>query len=218
MFAPYGDESVSQASDIERLRRSTIIFPPRRKILHEGRGSCDVYQIYKGWAICYKITEDYRRQIVCILLPGDMIGLPLLFNEHMTVSVKSLTSVTACVFDRQSMVQHLTSRPSVALRCVSFVGSMLMSADDQLLSLGRRFAVERIARLVGALVGRLQERGMCDGNVYPFPLTQTHLADATGLSPIHVGRVLRELRDAGVIEVNRRKLTVHDSARLLQMT
>ncbi|MBL8710136.1 MAG: Crp/Fnr family transcriptional regulator [Rhodospirillaceae bacterium] len=214
--APYGDEATSRASEIEALRKSSLTFPARRLIYREGHESQEIYQLYDGWAFCYKTTSDGRRQILSFLLPGDTIGFPLLFGERMSFSVKALTALTACAFDRQQLMAFLLSRPTLAKRVVALIGNMANCTDEQLMNIGRHSASERIVRLIASIVKRLQVRGLGNGNVYPFPLTQLLLADATGLTPIHVGRMLRDLRDDGLFTFDNKTLTVHDSARLLR--
>jgi CRP-like cAMP-binding protein len=83
-------------------------------------------------------------------------------------------------------------------------------ADQLAVDLGRRTADERIARLILYLKERLARRGMAQDNTMEFPLRQHHIADATGLTPVHVSKVLSKFRRDGLIEISNRSLTILD--------
>ena len=83
-----------------------------------------------------------------------------------------------------------------------------LRAHDLAVDLGRRTADERIARLILGLKDRLTSRGLAQGETIDFPLRQHHVADATGLTAVHVSKVLSEFRRRGLIEINDRCLTI----------
>ena len=87
-------------------------------------------------------------------------------------------------------------------------------ADETIVDLGRRSASERIARLILGLVERLQNRNMTMGGAFEveFPLRQHHIADATGLTPVHVSKLLSEFRRNGLIRLSERSLAILDLA------
>ena len=82
------------------------------------------------------------------------------------------------------------------------------------IDLGRRTADERLARLILRLMKRLAKRGMVQGQTMEFPLRQHQIADATGLTPVHVSRVLGNFRRKGLIEINGRSLTILNATEL----
>ena len=88
------------------------------------------------------------------------------------------------------------------------------NADQLAVDLGRRTADERIARLILNLMDRLAKRGMAQDQTMDFPLRQHHVADATGLTPVHVSKVLSGFRRSGVIDYGNRSLTILDVASL----
>ncbi len=87
-------------------------------------------------------------------------------------------------------------------------------ADQLALDLGRRRADERIARLILRLADKVAKRTQSRTATFDFPLRQRHIADATGLTPVHVSKVMGELQRAGLIEVNSRSLTIVNAAEL----
>ena len=86
-----------------------------------------------------------------------------------------------------------------------------------IVDLGRRTAPERLARLIMGLADRLAKRGMMQGHSMEFPLRQHHIADATGLTPVHVSKVLGEFQRGGLIEISNRSLTIIDMAALRRL-
>lgn len=216
-IAFYGDETICHASELEALRKPCRVFAAKRTIFHEGEAAKDVYQVYSGWAFRYKMAKDGRRQILSFLLPGDSIGLPLLYSERLRHSVKALTEVTVCVFGRSELPDFIHARPALAKRAATFCANAHAEADEQILDLGCRNAFERIARLIRGIVSRLRERRQSEGDAYPFPLTQLHIADATGLTPVHVGRVLGEMRSSDLLSISRGRLAIHNQDLLQQI-
>jgi CRP/FNR family transcriptional regulator len=87
-------------------------------------------------------------------------------------------------------------------------------ADELAVDLGRRTADERLARLILKLSERLAKRGMVHEQTFEFPLRQWQIADATGLTPVHVSKVLGEFQRAGLIEIKDRSLTIRNPAEL----
>ena len=89
---------------------------------------------------------------------------------------------------------------------------------ERLVDIGRRDARERVAHLIFEMLVRYRTIGTTDDDVMPWPITQDELADATGLTTVHINRTLRQLREDGLIDVNRREMTVLDPDRLRQIS
>jgi CRP-like cAMP-binding protein len=208
-MAVYGD-APELTAEIARLRTGTRLLPARRILYREGEPIRDVYTLFDGWAIRFKILPDGRRQILTVLLPGDVISLPSLWTDRLDFSVQAVTAVSLCVFDRAAMIEFLRSRPDLEWRVGSLLAREVGLLEQRLTDLGRRTAHERIARLILRLYVRLAERDATDGPSFEFPLRQQHIGDVLGLTAVHVSRVLRELRDARLIERNGSKLTILD--------
>jgi CRP-like cAMP-binding protein len=88
---------------------------------------------------------------------------------------------------------------------------------ERIVDVGRREARERIAHLIYEMLVRYRIVGETEDDVMPWPITQDELADATGLSPLHVNRTLKQMREEGLIDFNRRTLKVLDSGRLREV-
>jgi len=172
---------------------------------------CDSVRLFlSGWAYRYKGLEDGRRQILSFILPGDTCDAYVYLLSAMDHSIAALTPVTYTELDATAFERLMLADKSVA---EAFHCEMLASRAVQrewAINLGRRDALERVAHVICELFERLHAVGLVDGNSFAFPVTQTDLADATGLSTVHLNRTLQELRAAGLITLRERSLTILD--------
>jgi len=202
---------------MESLRSGHRHFPAKRTIYREGEIAAEMLMIFDGWAFRYKLLPGGRRQILSFLLPGDPICLPLLTVDRLPFSVQSLTSITACTFERRCFADFVAGHRQIAHQADVFCVAAQASADDRLIDLGRRSAYERVGRLILELVTRMEAKGLQTGSPMFFPLGQTHIADALGLTSIHAGRVLRRLRRDGILSLHRGRLELFDRAALRRL-
>ena len=170
--------------------------------------------ILSGWLCRYKTLADGRRQIVNFVLPGDSCDACVYLLSVMDHSIGALTPVTYADIKRPVFEQLLASDRSLeeALWCETMVSSAIQR--EWTVNIGRRVALERVAHLLCELYERLLPVGMIDGDSCLFPITQMDLADATGLSVVHVNRTLQELRGSGLIVLRDRILTINDLKQL----
>lgn len=187
---------------------------PRRDLVREGERPRFVYVMLDGWACRYKMLPDGRRQIVAFVMPGDLFDNHVFMLRELDHSIASITALRVAEIGREELEALVTDRPGVAQALWLNDLASLAVQREWTLNVGQRSAYERLAHLLCELFARLGSIGMTDGNACDFPLTQVDLADATGLTPVHVNRMLQELRGAGLIELQSRKLTVLDPAAL----
>ena len=141
---------------------------------------------------------DGRRQILNIILPGDLIGLQGAMFEAAVYGVEALTEVEICVLPRRKAWSLFENMPELAFD-VTWLGSREESiVDENLTSAGQRNATERIAALIIQLYKRLDMLGLVIDGAMPFPLTQQHIADTLGLSLVHTNKSLAKLRKLGM--------------------
>ncbi len=195
----------------------TRVLPAKQIILREEKKADEVFTLFDGWVFTYKLFPDGRRQILEFLLPGSFIGLHVLWFKAMSHSVQSLTSVSLCVFDKEKFRDLLRHKPEYERELLRYTVSCQASSDERLSDLGRRTAKERIARFALMLHDRLADRGMVKGGSFPFHLRQEHIADALGLTKVHVNRILQGLRNEGLFEVNHQIEVHHQTAKVLDL-
>lgn len=206
----YGGDPAEDGSRIEALRLRCTTFAARRAICYEGDAPTELFQLFDGWAFRYKVTRDGRRQILSFILPGDLIDLPLLGSERIAHAVKALTAISVCVFSRTELADFIYGNAERARRAGAAFAAQSAATDEQMLDLGQRSAFERIARLLNHLAVQLRRRGLAEAGGFRLPLTQSHIADATGLTAVHVGRTLREMRKSKLLSLAQGWLTIED--------
>lgn len=167
----------------------------------EGEPLAKPGALLAGWACRLRMLSDGRRQIFDFLLPGDLFGHPLGAAPLATTSAVTLTPVsiagTGCLWE---MAREPDRFPGLA--CAWAVAQARQEAGllDHVVRLGRQTAYERIAHLLVELGYRLDEIGFPLGSFVPMPLTQEVMADALGLSVVHVNRTLQQLKRERLIE------------------
>jgi CRP/FNR family transcriptional regulator len=173
-----------------------------------------VPMICDGWAASIVLLSDGSRQILSFLLSGDIVSSALFQDAPPQCLIEAITDVRYRSFNRRKLKENLFDHPEL-LEQLSKIWIEEKARSDQLVvDLGRRTADERIARLILNLADRLAQRGMAqpDTAEMDFPLRQHHIADATGLTPVHVSKVLTEFRKNGLIDISDRSLTIRDPA------
>lgn len=158
-----------------------------------------------------------RRQILNFLLPGDVISLGSIFERKVHYSVKALTDVQISEMQRVEVQSRLFGHPSVGRVLADLCSEREQESDSRLAALGHGSAEERIAHLLLQLVMRIAAHNVIRENTYPIPLRQQHVADAVGLTSVHVSRVLGSFRERGVLSLSGGKLDVFDMPELERM-
>jgi CRP-like cAMP-binding protein len=211
-FKPMSAEILASiaARKIGQLR-----LPVGAAILTERETGDRLFTLMAGWAFRFMTLSDGRRQILNILFPGDLIGLQGELMAASSHGVEALTDVSLCVFARDSLWAFYRDHPELALDVTWLSAHEERIVDEAVLSVGRRTALERIAALLVHVHKRASGAGLArrDGSV-PFPLTQIHVADALGLSPVHTNRMLQRLRRTGLIRLEGGRLALGDLSTL----
>lgn len=188
--------------------------PPRRLIYRAGEATDDFDVICEGWAACVMRLADGRRQILSFLIPGDLVSVTALFKGRQPFSVQSLSEVRYCLYNRFELQKTLKENAKVFEEIVKIGIVEKELADQTVVSLGRKSAAARIARLILLLMERLKVRGAIQDMSFGFPLRQQHIADAMGLTTVHVSRVINALRKDGLVDISQRKINILNLAGL----
>jgi len=183
---------------------------PGAEIAIRNRVSEHVFVLCDGWAYRFFQLGNGRRQILNFLLPGDLFSAVAVFEEQFSFSAKALTSVQFSGFRRAEIQARLSSNPDISKALARSCAADASRSDELLTALGQRSAEERIAYLFLHLIERIAARRVIREQRYPFPLRQQHIAEAVGLTPVHVSRVLGHFRDRGVMELSGGVLEVLD--------
>lgn len=171
----------------------------RREHLVRTGEQCDcIFQLEEGWACRYCILPGGRRQITEIYLPGDYCEPQWLLSGRANLPIVALTGVRA----KMVPLTEIHARSGGVRSLLTALVQMLERQSRWIVSLGRKTAVERVADLLDDLSARLATTPQPTA----IPLTQRDIADAVGLTPVHVNRVLHTLREQGVVKQEGRTL------------
>ena len=193
---------------IDNLKKQHIMLSAGAEIIRAGEESPELYTLYSGWAFRFKTLPDGRRQILNFLLPGDLLGLQAAMFDAAQHGIEALTDVQLCVLPRRDVWALFGTMPGLAFD-VTWLGSREESiVDENLASVGRRTAAERVAALIIGLYKRAKLLGLVIDDAFYFPLTQQHLADALGLSLVHTNKTLAKLRRMGMFTSKNGTLTL----------
>ncbi|MFL6857510.1 MAG: Crp/Fnr family transcriptional regulator [Allosphingosinicella sp.] len=185
----------------------------RRTIIREGERPDHIHLILEGWAARYQLLANGSRQITAFLIPGDFCDLHVTILGEMDHSIATLTRARVAYVPR-SLMEEAAERPSLIR---AFWWSTLVDEAvlrSWIVNIGRRDAFEAIGHLMCELYVRLSNVGLTSDHSYDLPLTQEELADALGLTSVHVNRVLQRMRSEGLISFTRGALVIHDYRRL----
>ena len=204
-------------ADVEKLIAlcdDVRVVGAKQEILAEGERPDHVHVIVEGWAARYKTLADGARQIVAFLIPGDFCDLHVAILGHMDHGIVALTRCRVAYIPSRELDALTTDYSGLtkALWWATLVDEGVLR--EWILNVGRRNALERVAHLLCELHARMKLVGMVEDDRLALPLTQEQLADATGLTAVHVNRTLQRLRKKNLIEIGNGMLTLPDVAGL----
>ena len=184
-----------------------------RRLLGEGEKVTHLGILCKGWALRQSRLDQERRQILGLFLPGDLVGLHVDGDNCATCEVEALTACEVGEIDVVRLDAAAAGHPAIAKGLCQARTRELARSEDDILRLGRMTAYERVCSFLLEIYRRQRELNPTRRSV-DFPVSQTLLADALGLSVVHVNRQIMQLRREGAVTLDRRHLTVHDEHRL----
>jgi CRP-like cAMP-binding protein len=170
--------------------------------------------LVKGFAYRHKISGNGGRQVVSLHIPGDALDMQHLFLDVADHNVQTLTRATVAIVPRAALREIARDRPAVGHAMFISVAVEASIFREWILNIGRRNARTRIAHILCEFAARLQRRGLGNEQGYELPMTQEQLGDATGLTPVHVNRMLKELEREDFLSRTGRFVSFKDWPRL----
>ena len=211
-FTTFSEEDRRRLDDLASLRRQH--YEPRQDIIREGEHSPECHLVLSGLACRYKLLPDGGRQIMAFLVPGDLCDAEIFILKAMDHGICALGPCEVAAIPGEDVRKLLLDRPGIALAL--WWGTLQDEAvlRARIVDLGRRDARQRIAHILYEVLVRHRMVDATADDSFDWPVTQTDLADATGLTTVHVNRTLQRLREEGLIAVEDRRVTVLDRAGL----
>ena len=204
----------SVSPDEEQAIRDSIAevrtFPADHNVIHPGQLLNHSLLLLDGIMCRHKDLSEGQRQITELHVSGDFADLHSFTLKRLDHSVMTMTPCRLAIVPHERL-ERITERLPHLTRLYWFTTNLDAAIHREWeVSLGRRTALSRIAALFCEMKLRFEVVEMTDGLSYDFNLTQTDLAECVGLTPIHVNRTLKELREAGLVQFRSGRVTIHD--------
>ena len=202
---------------VEALPHTIRSFAPGAHFVRDGDRPDFCCLLLSGFACRYKITGDGARQIISFHMAGEFVDLQNSLLGVADHSVQALTEAEAAIVPRLALRELALTRPAIgeALWIDTLIDAAIFR--EWVVNVGRRDSRARIAHLLCELSLRMQAAGLASGHRYQLPMTQEQLADAVGLTSVHVNRVLKQLGDQGLIRRDKRHIVIEDWPRLREV-
>ena len=183
-------------------------------LVREGDDVTHCCLLLHGYACRNKMTRKGGRQIVSFHMAGDILDVQHLLLSRADHNVQAITDVITACIPRNALKAVASARPAIAeaLWRDSLIDASVFR--EWVLNVGRRDAKSRIAHMLCEFATRCEAAGLGSAERFHVPMTQEQIADATGLTGVHVNRMLRELTDEGIIARDRRDLSIVDWPRM----
>jgi CRP/FNR family transcriptional regulator len=208
-------------SDAERLALDALEDSDRgyrrgAVIIRENESPRELFVVCAGWLHASAVLGNGSRQIMRFHFAGDLLGLPLLAFADSPETVTAVTDVTLRAFSREKLAQLIGDHPRLGTLLLGLAVADRVTLADRLASIGRTSARARVGALLCEIFARMRRLGAVDeAGGLQLPLTQEDIGDATGLTAVHVNRMMRGLAEDGIIERNGGTLRLLDEARLV---
>lgn len=200
-----------QLEILQKFKTCDRILPAHSHLYRTGERLNDIYNLLSGWVAIYRILESGRRQVLQIELSGAFLGYQAKLDDPMLHSAECITDVSVCVFPRKAFPELLERHPVLGLKMIAMMSQDVMRTHDHLTNVGGRSGVERVAHFLLNIYLRLRHDQELQGcGTLAMPLTQEMIGDALGLTPVHINRILRQLRERRLVILQNRTLQILD--------
>ncbi|MGE0420881.1 MAG: Crp/Fnr family transcriptional regulator [Reyranellaceae bacterium] len=186
----------------------------RHDLVVDGYAYSKLSFVKEGFAARCRLLRNGKRQIVNVLVPGDVVGLPGSFVDRATFSVFALTDMRLELCSFEDFVAASYRRPKLALALSWLAVQEANTYAERVVDIGRRTPLERVAHFLLEIHARLLLVGRATSLGFDLPVSQEIMSDVLGLSVPHVNRMLTKLRGDGVIRMAERRVEFVDSSAL----
>jgi CRP-like cAMP-binding protein len=215
-------ESIFTLTDDERQALETLpmqvaVIKDHQDLVREGDRPSRSCVILSGFTATYKITAGGKRQIVSFGTAGDIPDLQSLHLKVLDISIGTLTTCRMGFITHEALRDLCTRFPRIA---AAFWRETLIEGAifrEWVANVGQREAYNRMAHVLCELLVRLRAVGLAEDHACEMPITQGEFADAMGITPVHVNRVLQQMRADGLIELKGDRLNIPDWDRLKEV-
>ncbi|HEX7858431.1 MAG TPA: Crp/Fnr family transcriptional regulator [Sphingobium sp.] len=208
------------SSDLATLEQAAGEVRPlsaRTTLIQQGDVVSVSTYLVDGFMCRYMDDRRGERQLIAVHVPGDFVdlhGYPLKRLDH---DIATLTACQVAFVPHARIDEIMIERPSLAK--LLWFSTLLDAAmhREWIFRLGRLDAVKRLGHFFCEIEAKLRAVGLSDGNLFALPMTQTDLAEACGMTPVHVNRMLRELREGGILQMQASVVRILDRPGLYRL-
>jgi len=213
-FEPCGTDELIM---MQQQRQCQHIVAPGEYIFMEGDTPKSTFTLQEGWAICFKLLANGQRQILYVALAGDFIGYRNNSSDTIDFSVVALTNCRLCSFSQENINSLLAVSPKLTHRLISIQLQQAQTCRNRLSYVGQSQAKLKVAYFLMDIINRLEKRGVNINKDIKFPLSRVDIADAIGVTSVHLSRVSVELREDNIVDCRHNRLNVLNIEKLKQL-
>ncbi len=204
------DLSADDLKNLEALIDDEMSVKRRRDLIVDGYEFRKLCFLKDGYAVRYKLLRNGKRQILNVLLPGDLVGIPGSFLKRAVYSVTAITDLTMNVCSLDAYVQLCYRRPQFGLALTWIAVQEAATYAEHIIDVGRRTPIERLSHFLLELHARLYAVGRAEKTSFALPFSQEVMADVLGLSVPHLNRMMQRLRAEKLIAGSERRVEFVD--------
>lgn len=213
-FVALSEPELAALAGFHQRRRT---FEPGVDLVRQGQLGQLAYILADGWVCSYKVLHGGTRQIVDFQIPGDFLGLRSVLFRTSDHNAETLTRVEVTEVSSNDLMEAFANTPRLATAVLWAASRDEAMVVEHLVDIGRRNALERTAHFLLELGARLKLVGLGTKEGYACPLSQYLLADALGLSAVHINRTIRQLRERGLLTFRNGQVVFNDFQRLVEL-
>lgn len=209
-----GDEDRNAVLGLSYVLRT---LEPHSYVMRESERPASCAVLISGFAYRQKLTSLGTRQILSLHIPGEPLDFQSLLLDEADHNVQMLTRGELAMIPREEVQELARSRPAISR---AILVTILVEASifrEWIVNVGRRNARARVGHLLCEFAARLDTMGLATDYRYQLPITQEQLADAVGLTPVHVNRTIKALEAEGYIARHGRNISFPDWERMQNM-
>jgi len=206
--------SQAESSFLRSLEENPTDFAAGEVIAAQASHCDQLFVVSSGWCISEIADDNGQCQIIDVHLPGDIIGTREVAFARRLSTLRAVTSVTVCPFPRRRLNAMFRDAPRLSGVFVLIAMRREAILSERIFDLGRRDALARVCHFLLEIQDRLKDSCSMSDRDIQMPLTQQQLADALGLTSVHISRVIRRLREMSVVDIRRGNARILDPTRL----
>ncbi|HFE48561.1 MAG TPA: Crp/Fnr family transcriptional regulator [Chromatiaceae bacterium] len=206
-FEPGSQEDAGRR---EQLRSTQYQAPAGQILFQEGDTLRRAYTLYSGWVVRYKVLKNGQRQVLSVALPGDFIGYRADFGVPLDYSAVAVTPVVLCSFSEYNIEALMQDDPTLTRKLIQIQCQQAQECRQRLSYVGQAPAVQRFAMFLCELTSRLSQRGIDVTQAIDIPLNREDIADAIGVTSVHLSRISADLRKKQIVDCRYNRLIPKD--------